>query len=81
MTVITEQWWFNCKVDGRGALLFDRRRADPFAESLAEAEPVLCRELFALGTADGTGDFPEFLLAQAVSTADAPGCSPIAAFV
>jgi arylsulfatase A-like enzyme len=79
MTVITDRWWFNCKVDGRGALLHDRNRADPFSENRAEYEPSLCRELFALGRDDGTGDFPEYLLAQAAAMADAPGCSPLVA--
>jgi arylsulfatase A-like enzyme len=79
MTVITDRWWFNCKVDGRGALLYDRSRPEPFAESLAESEPALCRELFEMGKADGGGSFPSYLLEQAASMADAPGCSPVAA--
>ena len=79
MTVITERWWFNCKVNGRGALLFDRTRADPFAESLHDEEPALVRELFAQGMADGGGSFPEYLVSQAERLVDAPGCSPIAA--
>lgn len=79
MTVITDRWWFNCKVDGRGPLLYDRTRPDPFAESLAEANPALCRELFEQGAADGGGSFPAYLREQAASLEDAPGCSPVAA--
>ena len=79
MTVITERWWFNCKVDGRGAFLHDRTRPEPFAENLAEQERGLVHELFEVGQADGDGTFPDYLLAQAASAADAPGCSPIAA--
>ena len=79
MTVVTERWWFNCKVDGRGAFLHDRTRNDPFAENLAEDEPGTVRELFEVGKADGDGTFPKYLLAQASSAADAPGCSPILA--
>ncbi|MGH2587255.1 MAG: sulfatase [Dehalococcoidia bacterium] len=81
MTVITDRWWFNCKVNGRGAMLFDRARSDLFAENLAETEPGLVRDLFALGTADGDGTFPDYLRSQADRLADAPGCSPIAAVV
>lgn len=77
MTVINDRWWFNCKVNGRGALLFDRTRADPFGESVAVQEPELCRRLFEQGVADGGGSFPEYLLAQAESLQDAPGCSPL----
>lgn len=79
MTVVTDRWWFNCKVDGRGALLYDRTGPDPFGENRAEQEIAVCRELFALGQADGGGTFPDYLLAQAANDADAPGCSPIAA--
>ena len=79
MTVVDERWWFNCKVDGRGAFLHDLTRPDPFAENLAEAEPGLVRELFERGKADGGGTIPDYLLAKASSDADAPGCSPFAA--
>jgi arylsulfatase A-like enzyme len=78
MTVVTERWWFNCKVDGRGAFLFDRKRADPFGENLADAEPALVRELFAAGAAEAAGGFPGYLRGLAESAVDAPGCSPIA---
>ena len=79
MTLVTERWWFNCKVDGSGPLLHDRTHPDPFAENLAPDEPGLVRELFEQGRADGGGSFPDYLLAQAASTADSPGCSPLAA--
>ena len=79
MTVITDRWWFNSKVNGRGALLYDRTRAHPFDENLAEREPGLVRELFEAGRAEAKGEFPAYLLELAESTADAPGCSPFAA--
>jgi arylsulfatase A-like enzyme len=78
MTVVTERWWFNCKVDGRGAFLFDRKRPDPFGENLADAEPALVRELFAAGVAEAAGGFPPYVLELAGRATDAPGCSPIA---
>ena len=78
ITVVTERWWFNCKVDGRGAFLFDRKRTDPFAENLADAEPALVRELFAAGVAEAAGGFPGYVLELAQRAIDAPGCSPIA---
>jgi arylsulfatase A-like enzyme len=78
MTVVTDRWWFNAKVDGRGAFLFDRKPPDPFAENLTDAEPALVRELFETGVAEAAGGFPRFLLELAQSAVDAPGCSPIA---
>jgi arylsulfatase A-like enzyme len=79
MTVVTDRWWFNCKVDGRGAFLHDRTKADPFVENLAEQERGTVRELFEVGKADGGGTFPDYLLDLAASSVDAPGCSPFAA--
>jgi len=78
MTVISDRWWLNSKVDGRGALLFDRRSPDPFGENLSEAEPALVRELFDSGVAEAAGGFPGYLLDLAQQAIDAPGCSPIA---
>jgi arylsulfatase A-like enzyme len=78
LTVVTERWWFNCKVDRRGAFLHDRSRSDPFSENLAPDRPDVVAELFALGAAEAKGDFPDYLRALARSAVDAPGCSPIA---
>jgi arylsulfatase A-like enzyme len=79
MTVITARWWFNAKVDGTGALLFDRTHPDGFDRNVADEERAVCRELFGLGRAEARGGFPDFLLELAKSAADAPGCSPFAA--
>jgi arylsulfatase A-like enzyme len=79
MTVITDRWWFNAKVDGTGALLYDRTRPDGFDRNVADEEQAVCRELFGLGRAEAKDGFPEFLLELAMSAADAPGCSPFAA--
>lgn len=79
MTVLADRWWFNCKVDGRGAFLHDRTRPDPFARNLAEDEPGTVRELFQIGAADAGGRFPDYLLDLAANATDAPGCSPFAA--
>jgi arylsulfatase A-like enzyme len=78
MTVITERWWLNCKVNGRGAFLHDRTERDPFAENLAEREPRVVKALFETGLAEAKGGFPAYLMDLAESAADAPGCSPFA---
>jgi arylsulfatase A-like enzyme len=79
MTLIDDRWWFNCKVNGKGAFLHDSPRPAPDAPNLAERHPDLVRKLFDAGKRDGGGAFPEFLLRQAESADDAPGCSPFAA--
>ncbi|HTS23377.1 MAG TPA: sulfatase [Casimicrobiaceae bacterium] len=79
MTVIDDQWWLNCKIDGRGPFLYDSPRPKPDAPNLAEARPDVVQRLFALGKADAGGRFPEYLQLQAQTAVDAPGCSPFAA--
>ena len=78
MTVITDRWWFNAKVNGRGAFLHDRTARTPFAENAAEREPRVVKELFEVGVAEAKGGFPAYLMDLAESAADAPGCSPFA---
>jgi arylsulfatase A-like enzyme len=79
MTVIDDHWWFNAKVNGRGAFLHDSPRPAPDAPNLAGQHPDVVKRLFDLGKADAGGSFPDFLLTQAESANDAPGCSPFAA--
>jgi len=79
VTVVTDRWWFNGKVDGTGALLYDLTAADPFAGSIAAAQPEVVRELFAVAEDDAKGGFPEWILDLARNEADAPGCSDLAA--
>jgi len=78
-TVITEEWWFNSKVDSTGAFLHDLTAEDPFAENLADANPDVAKDLFAVAEADAEGGFPDWLVDLARNQADAPGCSDVAA--
>ena len=79
MTVIDDQWWFNSKIDGKGAFLHDSPRPPVGAPNLAEQHPEVARELFALGKDDAGGSFPDFVIERAKGFADASGCSPFAA--
>ena len=79
MTVITDRWWFNSKIDGRGAFLFDSPRPPSGAPNLASTLPDVSEELFRVGVGDARGGFPDYLLALAQNINDAPGCSPFAA--
>jgi hypothetical protein len=79
VTVITDTWWLNCKVDGRGVLLHDLKASAPFAQSVARENPDIVRDLFAKAATDAHGAFPIWLIDLAKRQADAPGCSDLAA--
>ena len=79
MTIIDDLWWLNCKINGRGAFLYDSPSPAPDAPNLAEKHPEVVKRLFDLGKHDAGGSFPDFLMKQAESADDAPGCSPFAA--
>jgi len=79
ITVVTDQWWFNCKADGTGVLLHDLKTGGPFARNVADENPDVVNQLFALAKEDAGGGFPEWILDLARRQADAPGCSDLAA--
>jgi len=79
VTVITDRWWLNCKVDGTGILLHDLDAAEPFARNVARENSGVVNQLFALAKEDAGGSFPEWLIEIARTQADAPGCSDLAA--
>ena len=79
--MITDRWWLNCKIDGTGVLLHDRKAADPFARNVAREHPGVVNELFAMAKQDAKGGFPDWLMETARKQADAPGCSDLAARV
>jgi arylsulfatase A-like enzyme len=78
-TVITDEWWFNFKVDGTGILLYDLRVSDPFARNVAREHPDVVNELLAQAKDDAEGSFPDWIVELARNQADAPGCSALAA--
>jgi hypothetical protein len=79
MTVIGDNVWFNCKINGQGAFLYPSPRPTPDAPNLAQERPHIVEKLFEIGRADAGGSFPDYLMKQAESAEDAPGCSPFAA--
>jgi arylsulfatase A-like enzyme len=79
VTVIDSQWWFNGKVDRTGGLLYDLAAGQPFARSVAHANPEVIFANFARAKADAGGAFPDWLVDLAKNQADAPGCSDLAA--
>lgn len=79
MTVIDDHWWFNSKIDGRGAFLYKSFRPPLDAPNVAAEHPKVAQRLYELGAADAKGGFPEYLMAWTRGWADASGCSPFAA--
>lgn len=79
MTVINDSWWFNSKIDGRGAFLYQSSRPALDAPNVAEHHPEVAQSMFEAGVADARGGFPEYLLHWTKYFADASGCSPFAA--
>jgi arylsulfatase A-like enzyme len=79
VTVITDKWWLNCKVDGTGVLLYDLKNKVPFANNVAEGNSQVIDRLFAFAKADAGGSFPDWLINLAKNEADAPGCSDLVA--
>ena len=78
-TVITPKWWFNCKADGAGVLLYDLEAAAPFAANVARQHCDVADKLFCLAKQDAGGAFPDWIIKLAQEQADAPGCSDLAA--
>jgi arylsulfatase A-like enzyme len=79
VTVVTDRWWFNGKVDRTGALLYDLTVEQPFARSVVKENRQAALDLFALAERDAQGGIPEWLIDLARRQADAPGCSDLAA--
>jgi arylsulfatase A-like enzyme len=78
VTVITDRWWLNCKVDGTGVLLYDLKATKPFASNVAQKHVDVVKQLFAKAKADASGGIPDWLMDLAKNQADAPGCSALA---
>ena len=78
VTVVTPDWWLNCKVDGRGAFLFRMENGKPKATNVADENQAVVHELYGKAVADAGGDFPDYVKELASGEKDAPGCSALA---
>ena len=78
VTVVDEKWWFNCKVNGKGALLYSLGSEGPFGKNVVDDYPDVTKHLFAVATQDAGGYYPDWLLDLANKQKDAPGCSDLA---
>jgi arylsulfatase A-like enzyme len=78
VTVITDDWWFNCRVNGKGPFLYDLQHDKSLSENVANAHPDILHKLFDLALKDAGGQFPDNLIEMANSGKDMPGCSDLA---
>ena len=74
MTVIDDQWWFNAKINGRGAFLHDSPRPTD-APNLAQQHPDVVKRLFDLGRADAGGSFPNIYCSKQKARATHQGAA------
>jgi len=81
ITVIEGNWWLNCRVNGKGAFLYDRKKDPEMKINIAADNQDVVDRLFSLAVKDAGGRFPDFILKGAEGTKDYPGCSAIAAKV
>jgi len=79
ITVITDNWWFNSRVNGKGVFLYDLKSRDPFGKNVAEDSIDVVNELYNLALRDAGGTFPDYLIEFADNEEDAPGCSELVA--
>ena len=79
VTLITDRWWFNGKVDGSGAFLYDLETTQPFIKNVANDNTDVVSHLFTQAKEDARNGFPEWLVKLARKRADAPGCSDLVA--
>ena len=77
-TVINDKWWFNCKLNGKGPFLYDLGSAHPFDTNVADENPEIVRQLFAVAIDDAGGEIPDWVINLADQAEDAPGCSALA---
>lgn len=79
VTVITDEWWLNCRINGKGPFLYKLNTDEPFVKNLADAYPDVVKKLFLKAIEDAGGSFPEYLIEMADNEVDTPGCSPLVA--
>jgi len=80
ITVINDEWWLNCLINGRGAFLYDLNKDPLLKKNVAEEHQNVVDYLFSKAVDDAGGNFPDYLLQLAREGMISPGCSPLAAY-
>ena len=78
VTVIKDNWWLNCLVNGKGAILHNLDNSNAFDKNLASDEPGIVKDLFKLALKDANGKIPPHVLQLANDQKAIPGCSELA---
>lgn len=81
VTVIDDEWWLNCRVNGKGAFLYNLKKDPGMKKNVADANPDIVNRLFSQAVHDAGGRFPDYIMEQAEKAEDIPGCSAVAAKV
>ncbi|MBN1445108.1 MAG: sulfatase [Candidatus Omnitrophica bacterium] len=79
ITVIDENWWFNCLANGKGPLLYNRKKDAGMEKNVAAENRDVVDRLFSIALKDAKDGIPGYLKEQADRAEIIPGCSPIAA--
>lgn len=79
VTVVDDEFWFNCKVNGKGALLRRRNADGTLSGNVAGEQPDVVGRMFETALTAAGHDIPPYLMDLAEAEDDAPGCSPFAA--
>jgi arylsulfatase A-like enzyme len=73
VTVVRDNWWMNCKIDGKGAFLYDLDSEDAFKKNLVAENMELAKKMFELAKQDANGPYPDFLMGRAINHKNWPG--------
>ena len=72
VTVISEQWWYNASIWGKGQILNDVRSDENLENNLAADNPDIARQMLDLAVQDAGGSIPDAFKAYASKS----GCTP-----
>ncbi len=81
VTVIENEWWLNCRVNGKGSFLYNPKKDPGMKKNVADANRDTINRLFSLAVKDAGGKFPDYIMESAEKAEDIPGCSAVAAKV
>lgn len=81
VTVVDDNWWLNCRVNGKGPFLYNLKKDPEMKKNVASDNKEVVDKLFSIAVKDAKGGFPDYVLQGAEKAEDFPGCSAIAAKV
>jgi len=81
ITIIDEEWWLNCLINGKGPFLYRIKEDKYLDRNVAEENKEIVDYLYskAIEDAGGIENIPKYVMDEAERDEVPPGCSPIAA--